>query len=760
MVDLVALVRGDTGDSVEGMMLEEQKRKTAEEMEAERQWLEQERIRKAQLEKGREQRLRESEERISREIAQESDAFMPSVGRGLQTVGRGLQQGIAALTGDEEWKKRLLDDAREEAELFAPLEEAAPIATTAGEIVGESAPFLLPGGLLSSATTKAGIAATAGGLGALEAATIAAGKGQDVLPAAGVGGTAASALSLAIPYVGRLGGALIRKATGKAPKMPPITPDGQVSDELQDVLSKQGLTTEDLYRYTQEFPGARSDDELLRQGLFDDLDIPTTRSRITQASPDYRMERTLERADTPEGEAIRSRLVAESDAFRRYADSMAKELGDSEAAGQTIKDALIARRSGMESEAKRLYDEAARLNDGSGLPLMGDNVVDAVRGSPKALSQYEALSTTDKNRINDVLIKYGLDTNPESIQKWSQKRMNEGGLIGLDTKPKALSTATFNDMLRDLNSMMDPQNPQLNSVVGALKDGVNKEIDNLDALIADDVTGMVGQQARDSINAIRRANKYYREMSEIFDEKEIVGALTKPRRGSFTQDDILASAVYDKLKGTSRLASPESTQRLVRELRRSGEAGEKALGNLQAAIIMDFMDKSLKKSAKLGAEGGENILNWSGTNFSNAMDRFGREKLEMIFSNNPQALARMLKLESAGNLKTQAANVARSSGTADDNYNNFVRLIGEIPVLREWLRFTPSGTIVRNVADKGAKEMSSRKARKATQKMLDTSPVLKEKTEFMSLSAPNLYRMLQLGLPVGVSGATVGDMDG
>ena len=50
--------------------------------------------------------------------------------------------------------------------------------------------------------------------------------------------------------------------------------------------------------------------------------------------------------------------------------------------------------------------------------------------------------------------------------------------------------------------------------------------------------------------------------------------------------------------------------------------------------------------------------------------------------------------------------------------------------------------------------MSARKARKATRKMLDTSPVLNEKEKFMSLSYPRLHSFLQAGAPL--AGASVG----
>ena len=764
MVDLVALVRGDTGDSVEKMMLEEQKRKTTEEMEAERQWMEQERRRLAQLEAGREQRLAESQANISRQIAEESDAFLPSVGRGLQTVGRGVRSGWASLTGDEEAKQRIIDEAAQEAKLFEPLEEAAPITTTAGEVVGESLPFLAAGPFMPGAA--AGViprVAAATGLGAAEGATIQAGQGKAALPGAGVGGLAGGVAELVLPKLMRVGGSLVRKATGKAPRRPPIDADGRISDELSDAMSALGVQREDLERYASMMPDAEEGEELLRAGLFSDLNIPTTRSRITQSGKDFATERMLERPTAKEGEAFRELLMDESEAFRRQAEAQVKSLGTPEKAGETILSALNARRQGMKDTASKLYDEAAALNQGRGLPMSGEQVFKGISESPEVFSSWKALNPSERRAIDDILIEYGLNDNAEDIARWAKKQERNGGLIGLDTSPKPLNTATFNDMLRDLNARLDPQNPNLNRVIGGIKAGINREIDELDNLVTKDPDklGLVGLQARDSIEAIRRANRYYKNMKEIWDEKELVGALTAKRRGSFDKPAFEASAVFDKLKG--KMASPEQTKRLVRELMRAGDAGEEALGNLQGAAILEFMENSLNQSAKLGQRGGENVLAWSGVNFKKQMDKFGRDKLEMIFANNPQALDKLKMLERAGDLKTFTAGAAKSPGTSDDIFNTMRGLLNDVPGIGMYMRNSPAGQAFNTASKAGSKKMSERAQKKASQKAMEASPVLKQQAQFMGLTVPKLYSLIQTGtIPLGASSATamLGESDG
>ena len=92
------------------------------------------------------------------------DAALISAGRGLTNIARGL--GLADPAGEAE---RLG---------FEALEEQRPISTTVGEIAGEAAPFLLPGGAIGKLATIPGRVAASGLLGATEGGIIARGRGS------------------------------------------------------------------------------------------------------------------------------------------------------------------------------------------------------------------------------------------------------------------------------------------------------------------------------------------------------------------------------------------------------------------------------------------------------------------------------------------------------------------------------------------------------------------------------------------------------
>ena len=77
-----------------------------------------------------------------------------------------------------------------------------------------------------------------------------------------VGGAVAGGLELGIPVIGRLGGTLFRKLTGKAPTAPIIDGAGQYSDEFLQTISDNNLTPDDFLADVQNVVSGQGDDEL------------------------------------------------------------------------------------------------------------------------------------------------------------------------------------------------------------------------------------------------------------------------------------------------------------------------------------------------------------------------------------------------------------------------------------------------------------------------------------------------------------------
>jgi hypothetical protein len=177
------------------------------------------------------------------------EAFMIGMGEGAKRIKAGL-------TGE----KIPQEDQRQ----VEALKKMSPYGalTSIGGVMGETAPFIAPGmaaGKIASVPLRA---AASGLTGATEGYAIARGNEQAGGQGAMVGGTVASAMELAVPYIGRLGGSLYRKLTGNAPQSPLVNPDGSLSADFTRVLDDNGLTPDDFLGDVQNVVAMEGNDQL------------------------------------------------------------------------------------------------------------------------------------------------------------------------------------------------------------------------------------------------------------------------------------------------------------------------------------------------------------------------------------------------------------------------------------------------------------------------------------------------------------------
>ena len=176
------------------------------------------------------------------------EALMIGAGKGVTDIGRGLGMVEPATP--------------QEKESFKQLEEAYGAAAV-GEVAGQAAPFLIPGGAIARIPGTAARVAATTGLGAAEGGLIARGTGQDVgqqLLSAGIGGTVAGALELGLPVIGRAGGKIVRRVTGSNPSTPVVNAAGEPSDELIESLTREGMSFDELVQSaSRELAGGSED---------------------------------------------------------------------------------------------------------------------------------------------------------------------------------------------------------------------------------------------------------------------------------------------------------------------------------------------------------------------------------------------------------------------------------------------------------------------------------------------------------------------
>ena len=139
------------------------------------------------------------------------------VGEGMDSVATGARQRFNELTGDKDTAHQIAQDTARKRELYEPMREAHPVASTvvgaAGQMAATAPLMLLPGGAASSALTRMGNAAVQGGAaGYLTPTTEDESVANNMLIGAGAGAGASGALSA----LGKGFNAVAGNFTGKA----------------------------------------------------------------------------------------------------------------------------------------------------------------------------------------------------------------------------------------------------------------------------------------------------------------------------------------------------------------------------------------------------------------------------------------------------------------------------------------------------------------------------------------------------------------
>lgn len=583
-------------------------------------------------------------------------------------------------------------------------------------------------------------------LGAVEEGAGEVGYGAGRLLGAEKGAAAAGAVMRAVPAalleaLGLKGVRRVRGATG-------VT---GVSDDVASAAARAGINVADPANVAklQEMTAREAADQARRAGLFEQLEIPTTRSRITQGQGDFLQERTLARAaDTPEGKLVQDRLVEEAIGFKNAATRLQQQLGIPDDAGDAIKEALETRLTNLKDAKRAAYDELARVSAGKGMPLAGDEVLGTL-SSPEVAALAGRLDPPARAKLNDLMVEYGLDTDTERVASWVEGRKANAGALPVKADVTPLSVLNAEDFRQALNNLIDPTgSKELNGIAKALIGGLDKELGTLDqALAAADKAGQLGdlgRNTRDVMAAARRAREIARTEFREFSPKGIVGMLTAAKRGTFDRDLIVASEVTKKLLSGNQAGSLESISEVMDSLGKAGKQGEKAIGDLQAAVVMDLLETATKaRSAKMA----EGVVDWSGTAFSKRFDEIGSKKLRRIFQNNPKALDMLENLKEAGDLRTSLAAVAKASGTADDLIN-FFQKAGFLSKLAG-IGSGTVGLITVQGLETATKRAQARAARVAAQKQLRTKPDARQTVQQVKRLYPNMAVALGIGALYG-----------
>lgn len=311
------------------------------------------------------------------------EAFGEGVASGLANVGRGF--GL------------LPEQSQRSAELESIREQASPIASTAGEIAGEVAPFLIPGaGVARIAGTGARIAAT-GALGALEGGITARGRGEDILPAAGTTGITAASIEAVLPGFIRGTSKIARKVLGRD-----VVVDS--AGDISSILSKSGIDEDSFSQAViNKVEKSQGVDkvQLAREQFLREQGIDPTKAQVTRLPSDITEQQDLAKFGGP----VQQALSRQNEVMNDRVSSLIDEIPVADDGSNVIRNSLVDHFVKEDAAVTAAYAKARESAEGL---QVSPNKLKAELESLKAQSKLSeglipAVSGTLKNIGEDTL---------------------------------------------------------------------------------------------------------------------------------------------------------------------------------------------------------------------------------------------------------------------------------------------------------------------------------------------------------------------
>jgi hypothetical protein len=637
-----------------------------------------------------------------------------SAGKGMVGLGRAVG---------------LVDKASEDEKMaMGALEKAHPIATTIGQVAGEAAPFMAaPIGAIPNIFARV---AAAVGLGALEGGLVAKANEQDgwqTVKGSGIGGAVAGTAEVVMPYVGRFVGAFFRKITKRAPRGALLTPSGTPTPELEKALADAGVSFDDLTEQAIESlknqPAGANPEQAARAAMFKEMDMPYTQGDVTQDFAQQATEaRLVEAANDPMGDPLRSLRLEQSDKLTGQLQGAAESAGQYKEVGASTKSALSGREQALRAKKNTLYNEAAAQAAKSGdVPIPIDDIADAMPDAD-LFDEIAIYKEKEVGALKTLLAKYGIDRSDEAVALLEKKGI----------APQPLTLGNMDRFRKALKRTMDAPAGHPNHMA-VLSGPIKKALDNTADTLAETL-GKAG--VPDTVlKPLKEARSTVQTLKTEFSPETITGKLIGMKRRGV--DPIIeASKVYDSLIVGKKPI--EYLERTIASLEKAGPAGRLAMGDLQAATIMELIDSAFKAETRKiqGAK------TFGAVPFNKKLAQIGQDRLQLIFKTNPAALETINKVSKvAANLVPPSGAVPKGSGST---ILDLVRKVGLLKLLGS----IPGGGMVAEglvtLAEKNA-------SRKTMEQALAAKPQLKRVAGLIESQMPAFARAFGIAGYVGAS---------
>ncbi len=482
-------------------------------------------------------------------------------------------------------------------------------------------------------------------------------------PLAGAAGVTAPTALAELATLGA--GRVLRRARNLEEK-PLITPEGQPTPELSIVLQRAGLNFDELppgaVNALRTFTTARRPEDVLRAAQFEEAGVTPLRSNVTQNFPESAQEQRLATLTDKRGDAMRRRMLEQSQEFKASAEGQAELAGDAAEAGESVKTVLNNRQKSLNKQKRKLYQEYAETNEG-----VASMPVDAkpLREAQLSDAELDDLATTAGEgvieRLDNLLIKYGINSGADDVARYMK-----GTTRGRPNALTPLTIGNFESFRKSINAL------NRSDTTGALKVATAPIVRALDGeldLIQEALTtGGVNTQV---IDALRKARGLHAQVKAEFNPKALTGRLVE-----FKKNSNIPTIENSQAAKKTLTATPEDLDRVVSSLLRSGDAGTKAVGNLQARVVLDALEHATKAGSR--KIDGEKVA--EGQMFDDYLSKkVGEDKLDILFANNPDGRKALNNLREVAKNMSAAAD-AKPKGSAPVILD-ILRLVGRAPIV-------------------------------------------------------------------------------
>lgn len=547
------------------------------------------------------------------------DTAMIAAGKGVMDIGRAVG---------------LVDEASEvEKQAYGALKEESPITTG----VGEALPYVaaaVPAGGLSLAPRVAAMT----GLGAAELGIPSLAEGEDVsttLSKAGVGGVIAGTLEAVFPLFGRLLGNAYRKLTGTT-VTEVFDQQGKIIPEVSKVLRANNIDIDQIkgtaVSLVEKIPKNAAEAEKIAR--FKEQGMPFTPGDISgDFSQRAKEARLLEIQDEPMAEGLRQLRTEQASNIDFLKEQLVETLGDADTAGEMTKLGLLESKKALKENRKQAYSLLAeKAGMSGGIPIPQEKILATIYDDPDFAGMLDGLSSQESQQLSDLMVKYGVDTEQEAIEDYLSRNVSKG-IFGRGKQIAELTTANAEDLSKALNSIISPtSSPALKGVIGKIKSGVDKGFDLIDDAIFD-TAELVGLK--------QVARKSHIDLMQEFGKGGVVNKLIQAKPDGISQV-VEASNVFNELFKPGRTNTIEQVKKVTAQLSKTTK-GKKALGDLQAAFVLDVLDKGFLKSDKINGQ----VL-FQGNVALNRIESLGMAEAKELFKSNPKAFGKLKALLETG----------------------------------------------------------------------------------------------------------------